>query len=56
LHDKTNTTFKQRNIKNQCVDLFSSLIEIFGDVAVKAVLAVIQNLLGAAEAQPSEGD
>lgn len=31
LYDKTQTVFKTRNIKNQCVDLFSSLIEIFGD-------------------------
>lgn len=35
-----------RNIKNQCVDLFSSLIEIFGDHAVQTILIVINNLLG----------
>jgi hypothetical protein len=46
LHDKTNTSFKKRNIKNQCVDLFSSLIEIFGDLAIKAILNIINNLLG----------
>ena len=31
LYDKTQSVYKTRNIKNQCVDLFSSLIEIFGD-------------------------
>jgi hypothetical protein len=34
-----------RNIKNQCVDLFSSLIEIFGDLAISSILMVITNLL-----------
>jgi len=31
LYDKTQSIYKTRNIKNQCVDLFSSMIEIFGD-------------------------
>lgn len=34
-----------RNIKNQCVDLFSSLIEIFGDDAIANILKVIETLL-----------
>jgi hypothetical protein len=41
LYDKTQSVFKTRNIKNQCVDLFSSLIEIFGDQAISSILMVI---------------
>ena len=41
LHDKTQSVFKRRNIRNQCVDLFSSLIETFGDEAVSHILRVI---------------
>ena len=46
LHDKTQSVYKMRNIKNQCVELFSSLIEVFGDQAVRSTLMVIINLLG----------
>jgi hypothetical protein len=45
LYDKTQSVYKMRNIKNQCVDLFSSLIEIFGDQAISSILLVISNLL-----------
>ena len=45
LHDRTESVFKLRNIKNQCVDLFSSLIECFGDLAVQSILQIIQSLL-----------
>jgi hypothetical protein len=45
LHDKTQSVFKTRSIKNQCVDLFSSLIEIFGDHAITAILGIIEGLL-----------
>lgn len=45
LHDKTQSVFKRRNIKNQCVDLFSSMIEVFGDEAVTQILKVIQDQL-----------
>ena len=31
LHDKSQSVYKVRRIKNQCVDLFSTLIEIYGD-------------------------
>ena len=41
LHDRTESVFKLRNIKNQCVDLFSSLIECFGDLAVQSILQII---------------
>jgi len=45
LHDKTQSVFKTRCIKNQCVDLFSSLIEIFGDHAITAILNIIRELI-----------
>lgn len=45
LYDKTQSVFKVRNIKNQCVDLFSSLIEIFGDEAVINILKVVEALI-----------
>ena len=53
LHDKTQSIFKLRNIKNQCIDLFSSLIEIFGDHAITSILKIITKLL---EDQPFEED
>lgn len=46
LHDKTQSVYKMRNIKNQCVELFSSLIEIFGDDAVTCILRCIYELNG----------
>lgn len=45
LYDKTQSFFKVWNIKNQCLDFFSSVIEIFGDDAIENMLIVIQNLL-----------
>jgi 2-hydroxy-3-keto-5-methylthiopentenyl-1-phosphate phosphatase len=45
LHDKTQSIFKMRTIKNQCSDLVSSLIEVFGDQAVHSTLYVITCLL-----------
>jgi hypothetical protein len=43
-----------RNIKNQCVDLFSSLIEVFGDLAVNSTLLVIENLLSIQRTEPEK--
>ena len=43
-----------RNIKNQCVDLFSSLIEIFGDHAVTQILVIIEDLLGISDVAKNE--
>ena len=34
-----------RNIKNQCIELFSTFIEIFGDQAIRSTLLVISYLL-----------
>lgn len=45
LHDKTQSVFKLRTIKNQCVDLFSSLIEIFGDLAIESIVNIVKQLL-----------
>jgi len=45
LHDKTQSLFKRRNIKNQCMDLFSSLIEVFGDEAVMHIVRIIKDLV-----------
>ena len=64
LHDRTESVFKLRNIKNQCVDLFSSLIECFGDLAVQSILQIIRSLLGQkallqeppSQAKPGQGD
>ncbi len=33
-----------RSIRNCCLDLVSSLIEVFGDLAVESILFVIENL------------
>lgn len=55
LHDKSQSVYKVRRIKNQCVDLFSSLIEIFGDQAISSILLVVEYLLNppqAAEPKP----
>ena len=54
LHDKTQSIYKMRNIKNQCVDLFSSLIEVFGDLAVNSTLLVIENLLSIHRNEPEK--
>ena len=45
IHDKNEDIYKQRSIRNSCLDLISSLIEVFGDQAVEAVLAIIETLL-----------
>ena len=56
LHDKTNTIFKVRNIMNQCVDLFSSLIEIFGDQAIRAILDIVADLMEIPKKKSEEED
>ena len=49
LHDKTQSVFKLKNIRNQCIDLFSSLIEIFGDLAIESILKIARQMLGCAD-------
>jgi hypothetical protein len=41
--------FKLKNIRNQCIDLFSSLIEIFGDLAIESILKIARQMLGCAD-------
>lgn len=45
-----------RNSKNQCVELFSSLIEVFGDDAVTQILRVIKVQLGLEKEQEEAKD
>jgi len=45
LHDKTQSIYKMRTIKNQCIDLFSSLIEIFRDQVIHSLMLIIDTLL-----------
>lgn len=44
IHEKDEDIYKVRSIRNCCLDLISSLIEVFGDLAVEAILYVIENL------------
>lgn len=44
IHDKDEDIYKQRAIRNSCLDLISSLIEVFGDDAVQSILFVIESL------------
>mmetsp|Transcript_3243 Transcript_3243/g.3195 ORF Transcript_3243/g.3195 Transcript_3243/m.3195 type:complete len:168 (-) Transcript_3243:131-634(-) len=43
IHDKDEDVYKLRSIRNCCLDLISSLIEVFGDLAVESILYVIDN-------------
>jgi hypothetical protein len=43
IHDKDEDIYKQRAIRNSCLDLISSLIEVFGDDAVQSILFVIES-------------
>ena len=44
IHDKDEDVYKFRSIRNCCLDLVSSLIEVFGDLAVESILFVIENI------------
>jgi len=44
--DETQEMHRVQSIRNQCLTLISSLIEVFGDTAVQAVLSVVHNLRG----------
>lgn len=44
IHEKDEDVYKVRTIRNCCLDLISSLIEVFGDLAVKSILYVIENI------------
>jgi hypothetical protein len=45
IHDKDEDIYKARTIRNCCLDMISSLIEVFGDLAVESILFVIENIL-----------
>ena len=42
--DETQEMHRVQSIRNQCLTLVSSLIEVFGDMAVQAVLLVVHNM------------
>jgi len=44
IHEKDEAVYKQRTIRNSCLDLISSLIEVFGDIAVSSILFVVENM------------
>lgn len=44
ISDETQEMHRVQSIRNQCLTLISSLIEVFGDIAVHAVLLVVHNL------------
>eukprot|EP00347_Sterkiella_histriomuscorum_P024270 403331713 len=44
IHEKDEDFYKQRTIRNSCLDLISSLIDVFGDLAVESILFVVENL------------
>lgn len=53
IHEKDEDVYKQRSIRNSCLDLISSLIEVFGDLAVESILFVIENLFLSTSAENS---
>mmetsp|Transcript_21600 Transcript_21600/g.15838 ORF Transcript_21600/g.15838 Transcript_21600/m.15838 type:complete len:110 (+) Transcript_21600:280-609(+) len=44
IHEKDEDFYKVRSIRNCCLDLISSLIEVFGDLAVESILFVIETI------------
>jgi len=42
--DKNQQLLKADSIRSQCLVLLSSIIEVFGDAAIQAILFVIQNI------------
>lgn len=45
IYEKSEDVYKERSIRNSCLDLVSSLIEVFGDEAVEALLTIINSLI-----------
>ena len=52
LYDKTQQFWKQRRVRNQCLELLGSLIENLGDAAVSAVLQTVDGLVCGSSALP----
>lgn len=44
IHEKDEDIYKERSIRNSCLDLISSLIEVFGDTAVESLFLIIDSL------------
>ena len=53
IHEKDEDFYKQRSTRNSCLDLISSLIEVFGDLAVESILFVVENLFLTTSAEHS---
>ena len=49
--DKSQELLKVETIRSQCLVLISSLIEVFGDAAVQAILLVVQNIFASSKLQ-----
>lgn len=47
--DKSQELLKIETIRSQCLVLISSLIEVFGDTATRAVLLIVERLLKKSE-------
>lgn len=47
IHEKGEDIYKERAIRNSCLDLISSLIEVFGDEAVESLLTILESLMAA---------
>jgi hypothetical protein len=56
IHEKDEDIYKERSIRNSCLDLISSLIEVFGDTAVESLLFVIQALVAPAPVEQRKDD
>lgn len=50
IHEKDEDVYKVRSIRNCCLELVSSLIEVFGDLAVESILYVIESQFNSASA------
>lgn len=56
ISDQTQELHRVQSIRNQCLTLISSLIEVFGDQAVHAVLLVVHNLFNLKESGQKSDD
>lgn len=46
IHEKDEDVYRQRgSIRNSCLDLVSSLIEVFGDATIESILVIVEKLL-----------
>ena len=52
--DKGYEIHQVESIRNQCLQLLSGLIEVFGDAAVQAILLVVQNIFATCKSDSSQ--